>query len=354
MLDSALNRVPVGVSGELYIGEEVGLARGYFERPDLTSERFIPDPFSSNGERMYRTGDVVKWRSDGVMEYLGRSDEQVKIRGFRVELGEIESRLQKITGSEQCAVIACDSPSGKQLVAYIQSDNELSNDQALKDLARNLPDYMVPSQVVKMDKIPLTPASKVDKKRLPMPNWQEEASSEYIAPIGEMELALANQWQVLFSKEKISREDDFFALGGQSLLATQLVGRLNQQDNIRLPLQAVFDTPLLKDLAAQCVVLDPQSRREMAVIERVSRLPYMPASAVQKRLWFVQQLLPTSAAYHMPLGLKFNGDVNVTVLERAINILIARHEILRTNFSQVEGELMQSIHAEREIRSRSS
>ena len=349
VLDSALNRVPAGVSGELYIGEEVGLARGYFERPDLTSERFIPDPFSSNGERMYRTGDVVKWRLDGVMEYLGRSDEQVKIRGFRVELGEIESRLQKITGSEQCAVIACGSPSGKQLVAYIQSDNELSNEQALKDLARDLPDYMVPSQVVKMDKIPLTPASKVDKKRLPMPNWQEEVSSEYIAPIGEMELALANQWQVLFSKEKISREDDFFALGGQSLLATQLVGRLNQQDNIRLPLQAVFDTPLLKDLAAQCVLSDAQSRKEMAVIERVSRLPYMPASAVQKRLWFVQQLLPTSAAYHMPLGLKFNGDVNVTVLERAINMLIARHEILRTNFSQVEGELMQSIHAEREI-----
>ncbi|MBY7731497.1 amino acid adenylation domain-containing protein [Vibrio splendidus] len=349
VLDTALNRVPAGVAGELYIGEEVGLARGYFERPDLTSERFIPDPFASNGERMYRTGDVVKWRSDGVMEYLGRSDEQVKIRGFRVELGEIESRLQKITGSEQCAVIACDSPSGKQLVAYIQSDNVLSTEDALKDLSQDLPDYMVPSQVVKMDKIPLTPASKVDKKRLPLPNWQEASSSEYIAPNGVMELALANQWQALFDKKEISREDDFFALGGQSLLATQLVGRLNQQANIRLSLQAVFDTPVLKELAAQCTFTCVKNDTEVAFLERASRLPHMPASAVQKRLWFVQQLLPTSAAYHMPLGLKFTGDVNIAALESAINVLVARHEILRTNFTQVEGELMQSIHAEREI-----
>ncbi|MFA0551182.1 amino acid adenylation domain-containing protein [Vibrio lentus] len=349
VLDSALNRVPTGVAGELYIGEEVGLARGYFERPHLTSERFIPDPFSNNGERMYRTGDVVKWRSDGVMEYLGRSDEQVKIRGFRVELGEIESRLQKITGSEQCAVIACDSPSGKQLVAYIQSDNVLSSEGALQDLAKDLPDYMVPSQVVKMDKIPLTPASKVDKKRLPMPNWQEVVSADYIAPIGKIELTLAKQWQALFDKEQISREDDFFALGGQSLLATQLVGRLSQQDDIRLSLQAVFDAPVLKDLAAQCMLTDVRNRGEVVSLARASRLPYMPASAVQKRLWFVQQLLPASAAYHMPLGLKFTGNVNVAALERAINVLVERHEILRTNFSQVEGELMQSIHPEREI-----
>ncbi|MCF7505109.1 non-ribosomal peptide synthetase [Vibrio sp. L3-7] len=345
VLDSALHRVPAGVAGELYIGEEVGLARGYFERPDLTSERFIPDPFSNNGERMYRTGDLVKWRLDGVIEYLGRSDEQVKIRGFRVELGEIESRLQKSAGSEQCAVVAYDSPTGKQLVAYIQSDNTLSIEDILQDLSKDLPDYMVPSQVVQMDKIPLTPASKVDKKRLPVPNWQAVAIQDYIPPIGEMEQVLAQQWRVLFDKELIGRDDDFFALGGQSLLATQLVGRLKQQDDIRLSLQAVFDTSVLKELATHCI----KDEAELVTLAQTPRLPYMPTSAVQKRLWFVQQLLPTSAAYHMPLGLKFTGNVNVAALERAINVLVERHEILRTNFSQVEGELMQSIHADREI-----
>ncbi|WP_394251542.1 amino acid adenylation domain-containing protein [Vibrio profundi] len=346
VLDGALNRVPLGVAGELYIGEEVGLARGYFERPDMTSERFLPDPFASNGERMYRTGDLVKWRADGVMEYLGRSDEQVKIRGFRVELGEIESRLQTITQSEQCAVVACESPSGKQLVAYVQSEQSISVDSVLSELASDLPDYMVPSQLLVLDKIPLTPASKVDKKRLPEPKWSAESTVEYVSPIGEIEIALAKQWQSLFNKTEIGRHDDFFALGGQSLLATQLVGRLKQQDGIRLSLQAVFDTPELAQLAAQCV------KEEIDVLPMVAaaRLPLMPASAVQKRLWFVQQLLPNSAAYHMPLGLSFTGKVDVDALQVAVNQLVARHEILRTNFAQVDGELMQSICDKREVK----
>ncbi|MDH5880610.1 amino acid adenylation domain-containing protein [Vibrio sp. S/42/10] len=353
VLDSALNRLPAGVAGELYVGEEVGLARGYFERPDLTSERFLPDPFASNGERMYRTGDVVKWRSDGVMEYLGRSDEQVKIRGFRVELGEIESRLQKLTDSELCAVVACDSPSGKQLVAYLQSDSSLSMSDMRSDLAKDLPEYMVPSQFIKLDKIPLTPASKVDKKRLPAPDRLATNKSDYIEPVGKIEQALAKQWCALFEKDQIGREDDFFALGGQSLLATQLVGRLKQQDCIRLSLQAVFDTPVLKDLASQCISelssSSAHGTQDLAVFARAPRLPNMPTSAVQQRLWFVQQLLPTSAAYHMPLGLKFTGRVNVAVLKQAINTLVSRHEILRTNFAQVDGELMQQVRPERYI-----
>ena len=342
VLDSGLRPVPSGVSGELYIGEEVGLARGYLDRPDLTAERFIPDPFANNGERMYRTGDLVRWREDGVMEYLGRADDQIKIRGFRVELGEIESRLQSISGSKLSAVAAFECSAGKYLVGYVQGQADLIDcDDILTQMAKVLPDYMVPSQLVVMESMPLTPASKVDKKKLPQPDNHVQHKT-YETPEGEIEQLLAQEWQALFGLEKVSRNDDFFALGGQSLLATQLVGRLQQKHRIRLLLQSVFDSPRLDVMATQCTSL-----KEPAVtIKAVPRMEYMPVSASQKRLWFVQQLMPESSAYHMPLGLKLKGEVNREWLEHSLRTVISRHEALRTSFVQVDGELMQSIHSD--------
>ncbi|MCG9580581.1 amino acid adenylation domain-containing protein [Vibrio tubiashii] len=342
VLDSDLRPVPSGVSGELYIGEEVGLARGYLDRPDLTAERFVPDPFANNGERMYRTGDLVRWREDGVMEYLGRADDQIKIRGFRVELGEIESRLQSISGSKLSAVTAFEGSAGKYLVGYVEGQADLINcDDVLAQMAKVLPDYMVPSQLVVMESMPLTPASKVDKKKLPQPHNHVQHKA-YEAPEGEIEQLLAQEWQALFGLENVSRNDDFFALGGQSLLATQLVGRLQQKHQIRLLLQSVFDSPRLDVMATQCTSL-----KEPAVtIKAVPRMEYMPVSASQKRLWFVQQLMPESSAYHMPLGLKLKGEVNREWLEQSLRTVISRHEALRTSFVQVDGELMQSIHSD--------
>ncbi|AIW16133.1 non-ribosomal peptide synthetase [Vibrio tubiashii] len=342
VLDSDLRQVPSGVSGELYIGEEVGLARGYLDRPDLTAERFVPDPFANNGERMYRTGDLVRWREDGVMEYLGRADDQIKIRGFRVELGEIESRIQSISGSKLSAVTAFEGSAGKYLVGYVEGQADLINgDDILAQMAKVLPDYMVPSQLVVMDSMPLTPASKVDKKKLPQPDNHVQHKA-YEAPEGEIEQLLAQEWQALFGLERVSRNDDFFALGGQSLLATQLVGRLQQKHQIRLLLQSVFDSPRLDVMATQCTSL-----KEPAVtIKAVPRMEYMPVSASQKRLWFVQQLMPESSAYHMPLGLKLKGEVNREWLEQSLRTVISRHEALRTSFVQVDGELMQSIHSD--------
>lgn len=342
VLDSDLRPVPSGVSGELYIGEEVGLARGYLDRPDLTAERFVPDPFANNGERMYRTGDLVRWREDGVMEYLGRADDQIKIRGFRVELGEIESRLQSISGSKLSAVTAFEGSAGKYLVGYVEGQADLINgDDILAQMAKVLPDYMVPSQLVVMESMPLTPASKVDKKKLPQPDNHVQHKA-YEAPEGEIEQLLVQEWQALFGLEQVSRNDDFFALGGQSLLATQLVGRLQQKHQIRLLLQSVFDSPRLDVMATQCTSL-----KEPAVtIKAVPRMEYMPVSASQKRLWFVQQLMPESSAYHMPLGLKLKGAVNREWLEQSLRTVIGRHEALRTSFVQVDGELMQSIHSD--------
>ncbi|MDC5705048.1 non-ribosomal peptide synthetase [Vibrio europaeus] len=345
VLDCDLRPVPSGVSGELYIGEEVGLARGYLDRPDLTAERFVPDPFANNGERMYRTGDLVRWREDGVMEYLGRADDQIKIRGFRVELGEIESRLQSISGSKLSAVTAFEGSAGKYLVGYVEGQADLiSCDDILAQMVKVLPDYMVPSQLVVMDSMPLTPASKVDKKKLPQPDNHVQHKA-YEAPEGEIEQLLAQEWQALFGLEKVSRNDDFFAMGGQSLLATQLVGRLQQKHQIRLLLQSVFDSPRLDVMATQCTSL-----KEPAVtIKAVPRMEYMPVSASQKRLWFVQQLMTESSAYHMPLGLKLKGEVNREWLEQSLRTVIGRHEALRTSFVQVDGELMQSIHSDDDL-----
>lgn len=347
VLDSELRPVPSGVNGELYIGTEIGLARGYLDRPDLSAERFIPDPFAANGERMYRTGDLVRWRGDGVMEYLGRTDDQIKIRGFRIEPGEIEACLQQVSRASLCVVIAFDGSAGKYLVGYLQYDETQVDIQYLLDaMAAKLPNYMVPSQLVVMKELPLTPAGKVDKKRLTCPQSMQ-SKSEYIPPQGEMECLIASEWQHLFNLDRVSRMDDFFLLGGQSLLAIQLVGRLQYKYDIRLPLQSVFDASQLAEMASLC----EQTKEPAVTLQAHRRLDYMPASAAQKRLWFVQQLMPENSAYHMPFGLKLSGLVDTVCLERALKHLVGQNEILRTAFIQVNGELMQRIlpHADIEL-----
>ncbi|WP_339387063.1 amino acid adenylation domain-containing protein [Vibrio caribbeanicus] len=342
VLDANLNRVPSGVAGELFIGEEIGLARGYLDRPDLTAERFIPDPYSQKGQRMYRTGDLVRWREDGVMEYLGRADDQIKIRGFRVELGEIESSLQKISQSKLCAVKAFEGKQGKYLVGYLEGDEQqIRASELLSLMADTLPDYMVPSKLIVMDSLPLTPASKVDKKQLKAPQ-NERPQTVFSRPQGKIETILAEEWQALFDIKQVSRSDDFFALGGQSLLATQLVGRLQQKHQIRLSLKSVFDFPRLDVLAQQCTSTSEQEK----TIQSVPRMEYMPASSAQKRLWFVQQLNPESSAYHMPLALRLKGDVKRQHIEVALQRFIDRHEVFRCSFCEIGGELMCSVQSE--------
>ncbi|MDV7214070.1 amino acid adenylation domain-containing protein, partial [Azotobacter beijerinckii] len=185
VLDGELNPLPLGVAGELYIGGEVGLARGYHQRPELTAERFLPDPFGAPGERMYRTGDLVRWRADGALDYLGRLDQQVKIRGFRIELGEIESRLLAHPPVAEAAVIARETPSGRQLVGYLVARGPLDPQQIRRQLAEALPDYMVPAQLMLLERLPLTPAGKLDRAALPEPQWQ--AQGDYEAPQGDSE-----------------------------------------------------------------------------------------------------------------------------------------------------------------------
>jgi amino acid adenylation domain-containing protein len=371
VLDNDLNPVPHGTSGELYIGEEVGLARGYHRRPDLTAERFLPDPFiafniasdmtpeNKNSSRMYRTGDRVQWTelADGrtVLDYLGRVDQQIKIRGFRVELGEIEVALHGQPEISDVVVAACETPSGKRLVAYCvltKKEMERNDGPDWKNisarLAKDLPDYMVPSHYEILKQLPLNPAGKVDRNALPEPDWQPQELIEYSAPETEQEIVLANIWGKLLLQNsqpeskplRISRHAHFFALGGHSLLATRMVGLLRQR-GWQLSLQVLFDQPVLADCALQ-LVADTDSSAGIELISR-SAGQLFPATSIQKRLWFVQQLNPQSSAYHMPMALNIQGQLNLPKLEQALNVLIAEQEILRTNLVQKHGDIFQKI-----------
>jgi acyl-coenzyme A synthetase/AMP-(fatty) acid ligase/acyl carrier protein len=247
ILDGDLNLAPVGVAGELYIGG-AGLARGYWRRGALTAERFIPDPFGLPGARLYRTGDVARWRSDGVLDYVGRADHQVKIRGFRIELGEIEARLQSQQGVRAAVVVAREAGAGRQLVGYV-SGEALDGVALRAALSSVLPDYMVPARIVVLERLPLTPNGKIDRKALPAPD-QLAASAAHVAPRTPAEAALAAIWADLLRQPNIGVTDNFFELGGDSLIAVQLVSRIKRDLGHDLPLNRLFEITTVETMAA--------------------------------------------------------------------------------------------------------
>ena len=249
ILDAQGEPVPVGVPGELFIGG-VQVGRGYLNRPELTAERFIADPFSNDPEaRLYKTGDLVRWREDGSIEYLGRNDFQVKIRGFRIELGEIEARLAEHPALRETAVLAReDGPGGKQLVAYYTGDADVTVDSLRAHLAETLPDYMVPAAFVHLEALPLSPNGKLDRKALPAPDAGALQTRQYEAPQGETEQALADIWAELLKIDQVGRHDNFFELGGHSLLAISLIEKMGQRGLVA-DVRVVFTAPTLAKLA---------------------------------------------------------------------------------------------------------
>jgi amino acid adenylation domain-containing protein len=277
VLDAHGVPAPVGVGGELYVGG-VGVARGYLRRPGLTAEHFVPNPFSGEGgARMYRTGDLGRWRADGTVEFLGRTDFQVKIRGFSIELGEIEARLAEHPGVREAVVLAReDAPGDKQLVAYVVVGEEMPAAAALRaHLAARLPEYMVPAAYVRLEQLPLMPNGKLDRRALPAPEGDAYATREYEAPVGKAEQALAEIWAELLGVERVGRGDPFFALGGTSLLAVQMISRVRQVMEVELALGAVFESPTLSALAERILDLrlarfDPETLAQLADV-RVGR-----------------------------------------------------------------------------------
>ncbi|WP_146742157.1 non-ribosomal peptide synthetase, partial [Lonsdalea populi] len=344
VLDSAKQLVPVGIAGELYIGGD-GVAQGYLNQPALTAERFVDDPFGAvPGRRLYRTGDRVRWRDDGALEYLGRNDHQVKIRGFRIELGEIEARLRSHADVADATVVARkESDADVRLVAYYLSPQPLTV-TALRDwVAEQLPDYMLPSAWVHLAAWPLTPNGKLDRRALPAPDSSAYQRQIYIPPQGETETALAKLWADLLGIEQVGRDDHFFALGGHSLLAIQLLSRIRRHLGREIALNALFDHPVLADFAQ---IVEPSACRPLAPIMPVDRDSPLALSFAQQRLWFLMQLeARASAAYHIAGGVILTGALNVDALQAALDRIVVRHESLRTRFIAVNGTPCQQIFA---------
>jgi amino acid adenylation domain-containing protein/non-ribosomal peptide synthase protein (TIGR01720 family) len=324
VLDAELNLLPIGVAGELYIGGEVGLARGYFQRPELTAERFLPDPFGAAGERMYRTGDLVRWRADGILDYLGRVDHQVKIRGFRIELGEIESQLLALEGVQEAAVIARETPAGKQLVGYVVARDNTDTSALRSGLAKVLPDYMVPAQIIALEKLPLTPAGKLDRAALPEPTWQ---SQSYEAPQTDNERILAAIWAEVLGVERVGRQDHFFELGGDSIVALQVVSRVRQQ-GLQLAPRELFQFPRLVELAQSARAAGEDMAQEPVTGE-------LPLAPIQAHFFAMDQAEP--AHWNQALNLELLRPLDPKLLEQALQALVAHHDGLRLRFGQEQG-----------------
>ncbi|SCX53462.1 non-ribosomal peptide synthase domain TIGR01720/amino acid adenylation domain-containing protein [Pseudomonas sp. NFACC32-1] len=343
ILDHNLSPLPVGVTGELYLGGE-GLARGYHRRPSLTAERFVTSPFG-DGARLYRTGDLARYRADGVIEYAGRMDHQVKIRGLRIELGEIEARLAEHDEVRESVVIAQD---GTVLVGYVvpQSPAWLGGDgtssqgleQALKaHLSQHLPDYMVPQHWSVLERMPVSPNGKLERKALPRFD-ASQAQQGFAMPEGELEQRIAAVWQEVLEVEQVGRNDHFFERGGHSLLATQAVSRLRRLTRYPLSLRDLFNHPQLKALATLMAGHGegPVREGDSGGVRLVAHGPRRsaPLSLVQRRLWIAEQLSGGTSAYGMPMALRLCGELSVERLLGSFAEVIRRHDVLRTAYTQ--------------------
>jgi amino acid adenylation domain-containing protein len=350
ILDEQREPVQTGSPGEIYVGGD-GLARGYLHREQLTAERFVPDPFSRvPGARLYRTGDRARYQPDGEIEFLGRADLQLKIRGFRIEPGEIEAVLARAPTIRQTVVVSReDSPGDVRLVAYIvPSDGPAAGVEPLRTLAReNLPEHMRPSAYVFMERLPLTPNGKLDRNALPIPQESRETERDSTAAATPLEIAVAGVWREVLKLDRVGIHEDFFELGGHSLLAARIASRLARLANVELPLGCFFEHPTIAGLAAEIENRadgDPATQAEE--ITAVERDGNPPLSFAQQRMWFLDRMWHDSCAYQIREAWRVYGPIDVSALQRSLDALIARHEVLRTSF-QAQGDFPAQVTAPR-------
>jgi arthrofactin-type cyclic lipopeptide synthetase C len=327
----------MGVTGELYIGGQ-GVALGYLNRPDLTAEKFLRDPFSERpGALLYRTGDLARWLAPGQLDCIGRNDDQVKIRGFRIELGEIESRLLNCAGVKEAVVLARrDGQETLRLVAYYTAHEQpLDSADLHAQLQARLPEYMVPSAWVQLAVLPLNNNGKIDRKALPAPTQEALLSRAYEPPANALEASLARVWADVLQVTQVGRHDNFFELGGHSLLAMRMLSQVRQQLGIELALGELFANP---ELAAVADVLSRAGRSTLPDILPAPRDQVLPLSFAQQRLWFLAQMGGGNSAYNIPVGLRLRGRLDEDALQRALARIVARHETLRSRFHQLDDE----------------
>uniref|UniRef100_UPI0005667065 non-ribosomal peptide synthetase n=1 Tax=Nocardia sp. CNY236 TaxID=1169152 RepID=UPI0005667065 len=333
VLDTRLQPVPVGVAGELYLAG-TQLAHGYVGRPDLTTERFVANPFGDAG-RMYRTGDLVAWTSRGELEYLGRTDFQVKVRGLRIELGEIESALTAVESIAQAVVVLrSDQHLGDQLVAYlIAAPHHTVDIEAVRaDLTHRLPGYMAPAAFVVLDQFPLNPSGKLDRRALPEPVFETKTFRAPVEPVQEI---VAGAFAEALGADRVGLDDDFFALGGNSLIATQVVARLGAALDTTLGVRVLFEATSVRALAELLGSAAGQGGRVPLVArERPEMAPLSPA---QQRIWFLNRFDNRTAVHNIPVAVRLTGTLDLGAFEAAVGDVLARHEALRTVYPEVEG-----------------
>jgi len=345
VLDEAMMPVSVGVAGELYLGG-AGLARGYWGRADLTAERFLPDPFAKRqGSRLYRTGDLASWTADGNLEFLGRMDHQVKIRGFRIELGEIEAALESHEDIAQAVVVAQEEvPGEKRLAGYVvpkAGSAELNTGRLRAYLKEKLPEYMVPVNYVVLEKLPLTPSGKVNRKALPAiePDKKMTASPRNIG-----EELLCGIWEEVLKRPQIGIDENFFDLGGHSLLATQVVARIRGAFSVEIPLRTLFESPTVGELVASIENEKRAGRRsQIPALRPVERSESLPLSYAAQRLWFLDQMEPGNATYNLPWAVRLKGRLNKEALWWSIAEILRRNEVMRTCFPERNGVPVQEV-----------
>lgn len=342
IVDNKMEPVAIGQTGELYIGGTC-LARGYMNLEELDKEKFVKNPFTKNKkDRLYKTGDLGRYLEDGSIEFLGRIDNQVKIRGYRIELEEIENSILTYPGVDKACVIDIDDSYGnKEVCAYIVTRDERITQNLRKYLLNKLPTYMIPSYFVTIDEIPITSNGKVNKAALPKPNNDHVDTIEYVAPRTDTEKRLVTVWGEVLGVEQIGIDNNFFEIGGHSLKATVLMSKIQKEFNILIDMKDVFNYPTIRELST-CMTNKNQS--EFCMIQKVEKQPYYPVSSSQKRIYTLAQIDPESISYNMPAAYIIKGELDLERLKDSLTILINRHEVFRTSFHIVKGEIVQQVH----------
>lgn len=347
VLDEQLAPVPIGVPGELHIGGD-GVTNGYLGREVLTQQRFIRDPFAADANaRIYKTGDVVRYRADGNLQYLRRNDQQVKVRGYRIELGEIESRLAAAPGVAQAAVVARELQRGDvRLIGYIvPSGPSAPRESDLRAvLRRDLPEYMLPQHYVQLSKFPLTPNNKLDRNALPLPET-EATNHSYVAPADAREATMVAIFERVLGAKRVSSDANFFDLGGHSILAAQLLNAIKREQGVAIPLRTLFESPKPASLAKLLPAIEapPTAASTSPTIPRQPDDAPALLSSMQQRLWILEQLDPGLAVYNLPSSFRIRGKLDIAAFERALQEIATRHESVRTVFREREGVVSQVV-----------
>ncbi|MGE5632635.1 MAG: amino acid adenylation domain-containing protein [Caulobacteraceae bacterium] len=340
IMDKNGSLMPIGIPGELCVSGP-GVVRGYLNKEELTAEKFVSNPFEP-GERIYKTGDLARWLPDGNIEFMGRIDHQIKMRGFRIELGEIETQLMNHTDISEAIVVAREEDNGnKYLCAYIVGNREFTVSELKEYLSSELPDYMIPPYFVQLDRLPLTSSGKINRSLLPEPTKNIDGGMEYETPRNEIESKLSVIWKNVLKVDCIDINRSFFDLGGHSLKATNLAAKIHKEFRVNVPMMEIFKSPTIKGIASYIMSSEKEG---LSTIRPVEKKDYYPTSSAQKRIYIIDQLEDNKTSYTMPDAVLVEGNLDRDKLAESFRELVRRHEVFRTSFEIIDGEIVQRTH----------